>query len=1002
MAVVGEQFGKFVVDQITQRQKIHGKTERTIEDLQYLNSKTAWVKLASGVSLDGDERIKNLKWVNIIEGMDLAKKYVLFGGVSQKLDNSTILQQFGGFTTERNKINPYNISEKQKKENLDFGFVPPPGIESVEVKNMNRGSIKKATVKIKAYSRDQFDILDILYMRLGYTVLLEWGWSHYFSNSGKLETMGYTLVEAEDGFFSDTAKSHRQFLDKITVFREDKSGNYDGLLAKVSNFDWTFNPDGSYDITLTLISLGDVIESLKTNVSPRLTDADFTEEDKPKDVLSEYLYIWKKTNIDLLKNKNQPTTTITSNTGVFLQKMGYIIDADKYGIQTFLLRPSNDYGYSNLNSANKALEEKIQELKDNGNTDIESEQEIFRGLYRYKISFRLDPITNPGTSDVIYFDYQSTEEESKKGDNNLNYYIRFEHLLEKVKELCLPVNNNGEKIIDIETSNMRMLYYPNQISFDPRICVVRGEIDNNLIFPQLKKWGNENTGTARTENIYVNFSTIQNAIDNNLDENNKLALVSFLQSICNDLNRALGGINNLEPVVDEDDNLLRIIDGSYLSDDINRRDYFLEVFGYNPSFNSSNFVRDIDLKTQITPEYAAMVTIGATAGGYVKGTEATMFSKWNKGIVDRFKEEYLPPSSTPENQEENIREPETNYIKYLNSFEKILGLNGERNNILDDSIIDNNLSVVEEYYKYLNYIAQKEQDTFSSTINGFIPFNLGVTMDGISGMKIYNKLNVSTRFLPQNYPDSLHFIVKGVSHKISNQDWETTLETQVVPNSFIDPSKIIPRPQITTTISTSEETTGAAGAAGVAAASTTSTINTAVLGVVDDNRRFWTLVAICSREDNNPQGYADVAQSIYNRNLGGRSIGYKSDIVDQILANSQYEPTWRFPVFRTEGKANIEWFNIKDIQTASIATGLPINTLQKVVEALKNPTLQQNARSFIKGRTDFLGSNQPASRMKQKIQRNSNNNKFGFNWGWNPANGGDAAPIPSYVININV
>jgi hypothetical protein len=118
MAVVGEQFGKFVVDQITQRQKIHGKTERTIEDLQYLNSKTAWVKLASGVSLDGDERIKNLKWVNIIEGMDLAKKYVLFGGVSQKLDNSTILQQFGGFTTERNKINPYNVNAKATNKKI--------------------------------------------------------------------------------------------------------------------------------------------------------------------------------------------------------------------------------------------------------------------------------------------------------------------------------------------------------------------------------------------------------------------------------------------------------------------------------------------------------------------------------------------------------------------------------------------------------------------------------------------------------------------------------------------------------------------------------------------------------------------------------------------------------------------------------------------------------------------------------------------------------------------
>jgi hypothetical protein len=34
-----------------------------------------------------------------------------------------------------------------------------------------------------------------------------------------------------------------------------------------------------------------------------------------------------------------------------------------------------------------------------------------------------------------------------------------------------------------------------------------------------------------------------------------------------------------------------------------------------------------------------MITVGATAGGYVKGTEATAFSKWNTGLIDRFKEE---------------------------------------------------------------------------------------------------------------------------------------------------------------------------------------------------------------------------------------------------------------------------------------------------------------------------------------------------------------------------
>ena len=53
------------------------------------------------------------------------------------------------------------------------------------------------------------------------------------------------------------------------LFRsKEKSGNYDGLLAKVVNFSWSFSQDGSYDIELSLISLGDVVESLKMNIPP--------------------------------------------------------------------------------------------------------------------------------------------------------------------------------------------------------------------------------------------------------------------------------------------------------------------------------------------------------------------------------------------------------------------------------------------------------------------------------------------------------------------------------------------------------------------------------------------------------------------------------------------------------------------------------------------------------------------------------------------------------------
>jgi hypothetical protein len=56
-------------------------------------------------------------------------------------------------------------------------------------------------------------------------------------------------------------------------------------------------------------------------------------------------------------------------------------------------------------------------------------------------------------------------------------------------------------------------------------------------------------------------------------------------------------------------------------------------------------------------------------------------------------------------------------------------------------------------------------------------------MDGLSGIKIYNKLNVDTRFLPRAYGDNLDLIVTGVSHKLSNNDWETDIEATVIPKT---------------------------------------------------------------------------------------------------------------------------------------------------------------------------------------------------------------------------
>jgi hypothetical protein len=83
---------------------------------------------------------------------------------------------------------------------------------------------------------------------------------------------------------------------------------------------------------------------------------------------------------------------------------------------------------------------------------------------------------------------------------------------------------------------------------------------------------------------------------------------------------------------------------------------------------------------------------------------------------------------------------------------------------------------VENFYKYAQSISSKEGSLESSV--GFLPFNLQIDMEGISGMKIYQKVKVDTRFLPSNYPKTLDFIITGVNHKLENDAWTTSLSTQ--------------------------------------------------------------------------------------------------------------------------------------------------------------------------------------------------------------------------------
>ena len=383
MAIIGEELELYVQKQINARQTLHGSgvghtgTLRTDKQINLLNSNTSWIKLASGVSISGSNRLTEIGLPTNLIGMGLAKNNILFSGIS-KISSQTVngesytqLEQREGFLP-RDANSSYTYGS--------FGFSPMPGIHSADIKTLTRGSLKKATVKLTANNKQQFDIIDLLYMRLGYTVLLEWGNSIYTTNGGDKEILRNTLIE--DMFFNTESNgSYLEMLEPIRDKRIEYNGNYDALLGKVSNFNWSFNTDGSYDIELTIISLGDVIESLKSNLSIDSKTQEFfndlttttadpatdppeetiDEEETQTDIITAMLAIYKFVNNDKDNRTERPLTITTSEVSNPSHKIGKFLYNTQEGESADTVKTSTiTYEYTVTYTTQKERENEIK------------------------------------------------------------------------------------------------------------------------------------------------------------------------------------------------------------------------------------------------------------------------------------------------------------------------------------------------------------------------------------------------------------------------------------------------------------------------------------------------------------------------------------------------------------------------------------------------------------------------------------------------------------------
>lgn len=668
--VIGGPLDSDVLAQIKLRRNIMRKNERTNDDLFYLTSRTGWAKLSSGV--------------NTPKGSALAKEYVLVAGQYGKHGE----QSYSNYTET-------------------IGFRPMPGIIDVDIRSINRfGVLKEATVNFTCWSLTQLTDLEQLYMRPGFTALLEWGHSLY-TKDGKAP-YDYK-VETVQNFFDGNYTKDKIYAE-INRLKKQSAYNYDAIFGFVKNFSWSFRADGGYDCTTTLISIGEIVESLQ--------------------VL-----------LDVTTHNKSATSTATSTTDENPQAtvlQGVLTCIKNWATKDALTEIARKY--PNFNNRFTAV---------NGDSTLRFAS--------------LATTVNTGTeSDTV-----SVKVKNETITTSFNY-ITMEGFCKLINALTL-VDQTGEPLsrISIARGNKYNTFKYHE-SIDPSTCIIAP--DTNCYFrtfrePMVKTFQTASGGSGDIMDIYLNTDMLLGLLTDILTKPaEERSLFNIFNAIFTKVKMALGEINELGLHLDETTHYYHIVDRQISVE--NKDLQVLDVTGL------SSTVSKFDFTTKLSPALTTMIAISAQAGGSDVGVDASALLRWNEGLSDRIMTDRKVDraATTQKDIEDQQTERQKVYARFLQTF--------YRDKQFDVQKLE---EAQRNYSQYAaTYMNTYDESKGASGPAGIVPFEVGIDLDGISGIKIGQAFKINEGIMPTKYNEAIGFIITGVSHKISNNKWITSLKAQTI------------------------------------------------------------------------------------------------------------------------------------------------------------------------------------------------------------------------------
>ena len=615
--IAGSPFQPYVDTQIKKRKALIDKDYRDSSELNWLSNRNVWIRISSGANvLSGNKRYQGL------EGDALSKKYILQGGVLTHPDKDTY--------TLRSGIGPdgaYGIG------GTNFGLVPMPGLIDISIKTGGKlGTLKETTFNFVCHNMEQLNIMEALYMKLGFGVLVEWGHTNYISNdTGKIETTPQPLP-----FYG--IKTKEDLMEEITTYRKKHSGNYDASWGTVKNFSYTLDGNGKFKCQVQLVGAGDILESLKVNLS-----GEFKNDTSGSNTSGSIYPVVSDKNLSLL---NKALYRIYQNNVVNQSNVlgGYVDFSETYkGWLDYIFKP-----YINI-------------------IDFESNPELIRKGFNYRLIN--EPGMNKNTGGFIdskvsaivpttFFSRLIMGYEINGEGLNQNDFTKpgLEQVYITLGHLLLLINRTGGlqqkqdensnfkpyNYIDVNPDTNRCYTFQGHCSLDPSICLI-GSTQlpfgiTSQTFEDIKanfNWFDDNGTGGRFMYTLVNINYVASLMKKWRATNTKgdVYFIDLVKDILDGISKATGGYNEFRIVPDDDTRCVRILDDRRTVGPGQPIPEYTEI----PILGKKSIVYNFDYTSKISPNTAGMVVVAAQAQPYgVQGAEnALAFSHLNKGLYNR-------------------------------------------------------------------------------------------------------------------------------------------------------------------------------------------------------------------------------------------------------------------------------------------------------------------------------------------------------------------------------